>query len=77
MNFAVGMKTEILERIRYEKTFQIEQLSKCGWKTIDFALERAFRMGTLPWNIPSFPKEEGERRHKAIRESMESETLIA
>ena len=28
-------------------------------------------MGDLPWKIPNFPKEEGERRHRAIRELME------
>lgn len=28
-------------------------------------------MGTLAWNIPNFPKEEGERRHRAIKEQME------
>jgi hypothetical protein len=28
-------------------------------------------MGKLAWNIPNFPKEEGERRHRAIKEQME------
>ena len=28
-------------------------------------------MSVLPWAIPNMPKEEGERRHKAIREAME------
>jgi Xaa-Pro aminopeptidase len=28
-------------------------------------------MGKLPWSIPNFPKEEGERRHRAIKELME------
>ena len=28
-------------------------------------------MGSLPWAIPNFPKEEGDRRHQAIRELME------
>lgn len=33
--------------------------------------ERGAVMGTTEWSIPRMPKEEGERRHRAIRELME------